>query len=207
MATYSSIAHNFTTPAATTSAAVGAGAMTLIKSIDASSDSTISFVNGSSDVVLDNTYKTYIFKYIGIHPSASNPEFTVNFRDGGSNYDATKTTSYFNTYHNEADNDAGGPGYNGNQDIQSGTGAHTILEDLGNDNDQAGSGELWLFNPSSTTFQKNFIGRSSNAHGSDYSQDIHYAGYCNVTAAIDGVQFAFSSGTIDSGTIKMYGIA
>ena len=207
MATYSSIAHNFTPPAATTSAAVGAGAMTLIKSIDASSDSTISFVNGSSDVVLDNTYKTYIFKYIGIHPSASNPEFTVNFRDGGSNYDATKTTSYFNTYHNEDDNDAGGPGYNGNQDIQSGTGAHTILEDLGNDNDQAGSGELWLFNPSSTTFQKNFIGRSSNAHGSDYSQDIHYAGYCNVTAAIDGVQFAFSSGTIDSGTIKMYGIA
>ena len=32
------------------------------------------------------------------------------------------------------------------------------------------------------------------------------AGYCNVTAAIDGVQFSVASGTIDSGTIKLYGI-
>ena len=74
MATYSSIAHDFTPPAATTSTQLGAGAMVLIKSITASSDSTISFVNGSSGVVLDSTYKTYIFKYISIHPSASNPE-------------------------------------------------------------------------------------------------------------------------------------
>ena len=33
------------------------------------------------------------------------------------------------------------------------------------------------------------------------------AGYCNVTAAIDGVQFAMSSGNIDAGVIKMYGVA
>ena len=31
--------------------------------------------------------------------------------------------------------------------------------------------------------------------------------FCNVTAAIDGVQFAMSSGNIDAGTIKLYGIA
>ena len=62
MATYSSIKYDFTPPTATTSAQVGAGAMTLIKSIDASSDNTISFVDGTSSVVLDNTYKTYIFK-------------------------------------------------------------------------------------------------------------------------------------------------
>ena len=62
MATYTSIAHNFTPPTATTTSQVGAGAMVLIKSITASSDSTISFVNGSSDVVLDGTYKTYVFE-------------------------------------------------------------------------------------------------------------------------------------------------
>ena len=93
MATYTSIAHNFTPPTATSVSSQGAGAMVLIKSITASSDSTISFVNGSSDVVLDSTYKTYIFKYISIHPSASNPEFQVSFRDGGSSYDATKQTT------------------------------------------------------------------------------------------------------------------
>ena len=35
---------------------------------------------------------------------------------------------------------------------------------------------------------------------------VYYAGYCNVTAAIDGVIFKMSSGNIDSGTIKLYGI-
>ncbi len=206
MATYSSIAHNFTPPAATTSAQVGTGAMVLIKSLTASGDSTLSFVNGSSGVVLDGTYKTYMFEYISIHPSASNPEFQVGFRDGSSAYDATKTSTYFNTYQDESGSDNDGLGYNGNQDLIQSTDFQTIIEDLGNDNDQAGSGTLYLFNPSNTTFAKHFFGRSANAHGSDYAQDIHYAGYCNVTAAIDAVQFKFSSGTIDSGVIKMYGI-
>ena len=209
MATYTSIAHNFTPPTATTTSQVGAGAMVLIKSITASSDSTISFVNGSSDVVLDGTYKTYVFEYISIHPSASNPEFQVGFRDGSSAYDATKTGTYFNTYQNEdhgVDSNVA-VGYNSNQDSIQTTDFQTIIEDLGNDNDQAGSGVLYLFNPSNTTFAKHYIGRSANAHGSDYTQDIHYAGYCNVTAAIDAVQFKFSSGNIDSGVIKMYGIA
>ena len=36
--------------------------------------------------------------------------------------------------------------------------------------------------------------------------DVYTGGYCNVTAAIDGVQFKMSSGNIDAGTIKMYGV-
>ena len=36
--------------------------------------------------------------------------------------------------------------------------------------------------------------------------DVKVAGYCNVTAAIDAVQFAMSGGNIDAGTIKLYGI-
>jgi polyferredoxin len=71
----------------------------LIKNIDASSDSTISFVNGSSSVVLDGTYKTYLFRLINIHPSNNTTTFSVNFRDGGSNYDATKTTTFFAANH------------------------------------------------------------------------------------------------------------
>ena len=70
---------------------VGSGNITLIKTITASSDSTISFVHGSSDVVLDNTYPIYLFKLINIHPGTDNVHLQVNFRDGGSSYDATKT--------------------------------------------------------------------------------------------------------------------
>jgi hypothetical protein len=40
----------------------------------------------------------------------------------------------------------------------------------------------------------------------DQSSNYFTSGYCNVTAAIDGVQFKMSSGNIDSGTIKLYGI-
>ena len=36
---------------------------------------------------------------------------------------------------------------------------------------------------------------------------MYFAGYCNVTAAIDGVDFKFASGNIDSGVIKMYGLS
>ena len=32
-------------------------------------------------------------------------------------------------------------------------------------------------------------------------------GYCNTTSAIDGVQFSMTSGNIDSGTFKMYGVS
>ena len=72
MATYASIKYDFTPPSATTSAQVGAGALTLIKSIDSDgSDATISFVDGASDVVLDNTYKTYVFKFISVHQPIS----------------------------------------------------------------------------------------------------------------------------------------
>ena len=197
--------NNNSISAITSTAGMPAGAMTLIKEQTASASATISFVDGTSDVVLDSTYPIYLFKYINIHPADSNPEFTVNFRDGSTAYDATKTTTYFNTYHNEGDGETG-LNYNTGMDLAQSTGVQNIIEDLGNDNDQAGSGELWLFNPSSTTFVKHFMGRSSNIHGSDYAQDIFYAGYCNVTAAIDAVQFKFSSGNIDAGTIKLYGI-
>ena len=66
---------------------------------------------------------------------------------------------------------------------------------------------MYLFDPSSTTFIKHFTARSNTYHGSDYTMDVLSAGYCNVTAAIDAVQFAMTSGNMDTGTIKLYGIS
>ena len=37
-------------------------------------------------------------------------------------------------------------------------------------------------------------------------KNSYSAGYCNVTAAIDAVQFKMSAGTIAAGTIKLYGL-
>jgi len=182
-----------------------AKSLTHIKTLTASSSSTLSFVNGSDDVVLDSTYPIYLFKFTSVHPSNNGVFFTINFRDGGSSYDATKTTTYFRAYHDEADS-ATSLEYTAGSDLAQGTGVQYISDDLGNGNDESTSGEIYLFNPSSTTFVKHFMAQSNTYHQSDYSVDVKVAGYCNVTAAIDAVQFAMSGGNIDAGTIKLYGI-
>jgi hypothetical protein len=182
-----------------------AKALTHIKTVTASSDSAVTFVNGTSDVVLDSTYPIYLFKFINIHPATNGVFFTVGFRDGSTDYDATKTTTYFRAYHDEADS-ATALEYTAGSDLAQGTGFQYLSDDLGNGNDESCSGELFLFNPSSTTFVKHFMSNSNTYHQSDYSVDVKVAGYCNVTAAIDAVQFKMSSGNIDAGTIKLYGI-
>ena len=178
--------------------------MVLIKTLTASSSATLSFVNGSSDVVLDDTYPIYKFKFINIHPATDNVNFEVNFRDGGTAYDATKTTTSF--YAHQGESDDTGFGYDTNKDLAQGTGVQTLLGSLGNGNDESVSGELTLFNPSSTTFVKHFMVETQYYNRGNYSQIYYVAGYCNVTAAIDGVQFTMSSGNIDAGKIKLYGI-
>ena len=198
--------NNNSISAVTSAAAIPSGAMTLIKTLTASSSATLSFVHGSSDVVLDGTYPIYVFKFINIHNSAV-AQFQVNFRDGGSNYDATKTTTSFYAYHAENGGEQA-LSYVASTDEAQSTDAQALTTSPGIENDEAGSGYMYLFNPSSTTFVKHFFGTMNyvDDSGSPLSVQFNIAGYCNVTSAIDGVQFSCSSGNIDSGTIKLYGI-
>ena len=199
------IISNATTIADAGAFSVNLGSMVHIKTLTASSSANLSFVHGASSVVLDSTYPIYKFEFIDIHPANNNANFQVNFRDGGTNYDATKTTTNFRAYHNEAGND-NSLGYFAAGDLAQSTSAQIIGSTIGNDNDKCGTGTLTLYNPSSTTFVKHFIVNSNTLEGSDYLVNYFIAGYCNVTAAIDGVQFSFDSGNIDSGKIKLYGI-
>ena len=179
--------------------------MILIKTLTASSSATLSFVDGADSVVLDDTYPIYKFEFINIHPQTDNVGFSVNFRDGETAYDAIKTTTNFYAFHDEADSNTAVE-YRSSQDIAQGTGFLNLGIPIGADADQNFAGELTLFNPSSTTFVKHFI---SNSNISGSGNDLHnnyIAGYCNVTAAIDGVQFKMVSGNIDAGKIKLYGI-
>jgi hypothetical protein len=180
-------------------------ALTHIKTLTASSSSTLSFVDGSSDVVLDSTYPIYLFKFINIHSSSDGEHFLINFRDGGSNYDATKTNTVIYAYHDEADSETGVI-YSSGGDIAQSTAGSRLGGNLGVDNDHCCSGEVYLFNPSNTTFVKHFISSSSVYSRGSYNYNWNTAGYCNVTAAIDAVQFSMSSGDIDAGTIKLYGL-
>jgi hypothetical protein len=184
----------------------GLGSMTFIKKLTASSSGTLSFVDGSSGVTLDNSYKEYLFTFNNMHPASDNVTFQVGFRDGSTDYDATKTSTFFRAYHLEDDSGTSLE-YVTAQDLAQSTNFQSLTEGTGGDNDQSCSGTLHLFNPSSTTFVKHFIATVNNAHAVNLSENLYVAGYCNVTAAIDAVQFKFSSGNIDAGDICLYGIA
>jgi hypothetical protein len=182
------------------------GAMTFIKKLTASSSSTLSFVDGSSDVVLDNTYKEYLFIFKNIHPSSDSATFSFNFSaDTGSNYNVTKTSSFFEAFHSENDAIAAVQ-YASSHDLAQSTDFQKITSGLGSDNDQCCDGFLSLFNPSDTTFVKHFIGTTASYYAGDYVQQDSFAGYANTTSAVDAVQFKMASGNIDAGTITLYGI-
>ena len=185
-----------------------AKALTHIKTLTASSSSTLSFVNGSDDVVLDSTYPIYLFKFINIHPSNDARALTFNGSDDDSShsYDVTKTTTFYRAYHNEGDGTTALT-YDGNYDLAQSTDFQKLtVEDIGSDNDQSCSGELYLFNPSSTTFVKHFMSNFNYSHNSDLTVQSVVAGYFNTTADITAIQFKANSNNIDSGTIKLYGL-
>jgi hypothetical protein len=186
-------------------ASSGGGVWNLIKTYTASSDSDLSFVEGTDGVDF-TAYDEFVFKFNNIHPSAHSAFGFNGSIDTGSNYNVTKTTTVFNAYHDEADSTTN-LGYRTGEDLAQSTAFQNFQQDWGADNDQAGSGYLHLFSPSDTTFVKHFIGRASNYHDADYAIDCYVAGYFNTTSAIDAVQFKMSTGTIDAGTISLYGIS
>ena len=181
--------------------AVPSGKLTLLSTQTASSSASISFTSG-----IDSTYDSYVFKFINIHPATDNVNFTVNFStDGGSNYNVTKTSTYFQAYHNET-NGVSALNYVSDRDLAQSTSDQQIANGIGSDNDQQASGYLHLYNPSNTTFVKHFITRFNIANEAQYSVDNYVAGYGNTTSAVNAVQFKMDSGNIDDGIIKMYGV-
>jgi len=178
--------------------------MTLISTQTASSSSTISFTSG-----IDSTYDEYVFKLYDIHPASDNVSFQFNLSiDGGSNYNVVKTSTVFQNYHNEADNSAG-QFYHTSNDLAQSTSPQILIGNggVGADNDQSYAGTLTLFAPSSTTFVKHYMAVSNTYQYDNYSMNDFVAGYGNTTSAINSVQFSMSSGNIDSGVIKLYGIS
>jgi hypothetical protein len=182
-------------------ASVATGGMTLISSQTASASASISFTTG-----IDSTYKEYQFYFINIHPATNSVEFQFNMStDGGSNYNVTKTSTFFYSYQNEAGNQTG-LSYDADNDLTQSTAFQHLSRDTGNTNDENCSGSLSLFNPSSTTYVKHFIANTSDYVINSYNRNTFIAGYGNTTSAVNAIQFKFSSGNIDDGTILLYGI-
>jgi len=185
-------------------ASISGGGLNLISTQTASSSSTIDFTSG-----LDSTYKEYIFKFINIHPATNAAKFRlIGSTDGGSSYGVATTTSMFEAMQDESGNNAV-LRYEDGDDVAQSTSAFPISTGIGSDNDECLSGFLHLFEPSSSVFVKHFIStiQSVNGSGTPYCVQNRTSGYFNSTSAITAVQFSFSSGNIDSGVIKLYGVS
>jgi hypothetical protein len=177
---------------------------TLIATATASSSSTLSFTSG-----INSTYDVYEFRFERMHPAAIGQfQFQVN-AVGQSGYNEVMTTTLFMAMHDEQNaytylrNEVG-------QDQAQGTAYQDLATQTSTANDSSCAGVLTLFAPSSTTYVKQFLMTAQNAYNSGNlarSQNLFAAGYINTTAAINNVSFKFSSGNIDAGQIKMYGIA
>ena len=184
-------------------ASISGGGLNLISTQTASSSATISFTSG-----IDSTYKEYIFKFINIHPATDDVQFTFQAStDGGGSYGVATTQTSFFAFHNEA-GDSTSLGYSSTFDGGGNTTSFlTIADTIGNDNDQSGSGLFHLFAPSNTTFVKHFMNTFNEYMADDRSNQRRQAGYINTTSAVNAIQFKMSSGNIDSGVIKLYGVS
>jgi hypothetical protein len=180
----------------------GGGTLVLLSTQTASASANISFTTG-----LDSTYDEYIFKFINCHPATDGARFTFNgSTDGGSNYNVTKTTTFFRAKHDEADT-ATTLNYETNEDLAQSTSYQYITNPIGNDNDESGVGTLYLFSPSSTTYVKHFISTTNIYTNGSETENNFMAGYFNTTSAVNAIRFQMSTGNIDDGIIKMYGVA
>ena len=140
-----------------------------------------------------------------MHCAENDGYFLVNFRDGGTAYDAPKQTTFFRAQHGA--DDSSELAYDNGGDLANGTGVQRLSNPTGSDDDECCSGTMKLYQPASTVFHKHFMSTISNLDMSDYEVNVFVAGFCNVTAAITGVQFSYSTGNIQSGIIKMYGVS
>ena len=154
---------------------------------------------------IDNTYKLYIFKFINIAPATDGANFywqgSIN---AGVAYGVTTTTTCFNAYQNEAGSD-NNLTYQDSLDQALSTDYMYFANTIGNGADECCAGELYLFNPSSTTSYKMFYTKSEWYGWSDYMPIEWHGGYFKTTSAINALNFKMSAGNFD-GIIKMYGL-
>ena len=174
--------------------------MTLITTNTSSDAATSDFTTG-----IDNTYKLYIFKFYDVNPAtnAVDFQFQANVVDA-SGYNETITSTSFRAYHYEDDSVAA-LSYDTGADQAEGTGFQTLSATIGNGGDESCAGELYLFNPSNTTYVKHFYATTQQYFSGDGAREFFIGGYFNVTGAIDDIQFKMSSGNMDA-VIKMYGV-
>ena len=181
-------------------------AMTLILSQTADSDTNMDFVEGTSGVVFDSTYKLYIFKLIGCIPEEGGQAICGidASTDTGSSFGVACTDAVFQAQQAE-NGDNALLTYNTDNDLAQSTGRVTIGYG-GTGSDEGICGTVFIFNPSDTTYVKHYQSETMQIMDNDAFRHQFNGGYWNTTSALDAFRFKFDSSDW-SGTVKLYGVA
>ena len=153
---------------------------------------------------IDSTYDVYEFRFENMHPVYNGVGFQFQVSDGQSGFNQVMTTTLWREYTSESG--SASFGYLSTLDQAQTQLKQQISPGVTNGNDESTSGILTLYAPSSTAYVKHFVARTNVSSGT-YCMGYHTAGYINTTSAITQIAFSFSTGTIQAGQIKMYGIA
>jgi len=194
---------NRKTTAARIKTYVGGGSFTLLKTIDASTASTVEFIDGASGVVLDGTYDNYVVRGTGVITSTT-AGVVIRLREGSS---FISSTDYDTVSHVIR-------------------GAETSMTATGSTGSAYIRGSWQRYSNSTTGFSTNFEAKFFNLPSTSLFKQVYYSG-CNTgndgndfsmnhaaglldrsgsrTGACTGIQFLATGGTL-SGKFSLYGV-
>ena len=172
---------------------IGGGTHVLLATTNVTSGvSQVDFTSG-----IDSTYKNYMISFTDVHPATDSVQ--LQMRISISSTFKTDTSYIYGGIGRESDagvisfSDSTGSGFK-------------LNHNLGNASNESSSGNVILHNPSGTTFSKMFQADATGISAGGRGNKTIVGGFYNSTSAVDGVRFYMSSGNIDLGTFKLYGI-
>jgi hypothetical protein len=174
------------------------GAVVLLSSQTADDDATISFTSLPDHGEL-------IFRFYAVQPATDEALLTFQTSTDNSSYGMTTTTSYFRAFHNES-GVTSALEYEPGADLAQSTSFIKLTENTGSAADECCAGELHFFSNLSTTYVKHFYATLNTYTADVYTRQTFVAGYINDTDDVTALQFKFSTGNINAGTIKAWGV-
>ena len=178
-------------------AVAAGGAWTFLQEVTASDDATILVGNST---LFSTTYEVYKIFYNRLVPITDSVDGNIRLSVGGSVQTGSYKYAYKRMY--------GGGGSPTNVVSTSATQLDQFLgNSMSGDADHGSWGEVTLIDPASTAFHKQILSQAVAFDASANAFWSYGSGLYLSTSIIDGVQFFFDSGNVDTGTFRLYGLA
>ena len=170
-----------------------------ISTTTASSSASIDITSGFT-----STYDKYMIVLVNVRPATNSASLQMYGTVAGDAFTVNMTTTMFRAYHFESDG-AAGVSYEEAGDVANGYPTRMTHEQE-NGADASASGIFNLYDPSNTTYVKQWIAHVNGMNYNAASYDYYTGGYFNTASAITGIKFSYSSGNIAAGKFKLYGV-